>query len=847
MKTILLVEDQRVIALVEKALLEKAGYTVNVVENGEEAVRVALHSSDIDLILMDIDLGPGIDGTQAAQQILAERTLPIVFLSSHTEPEVVQKTEGITSYGYVVKNSGDTVLLASLRMAFRLAEADRELKKSQKKLEVSEQRFRTVMDSMQDIVFTLDTEKRHTAVYGPWVERHGLEAEHFLGRTFQEILGPEATLPHDQAFDKAIAGTFTIYDWQVPSADGTRYFQTSLSPIKNSDGKVEGVVGVGRDITDQVRATESQKKSESYLQTVLDTTLVGFWIVTPEGRLSHVNKAYSKMSGYSIAELETMVINDLEAIEDPVATMEHLEKIKSRGFDIFETKHRRKDGSFFGVEVSVSRFDTGKDLQLICFCNDITEAKALRAEVQRRSEILDKLSHQLPGAVYLYQLFPDGHFSLPFGSEKFYDLYGIDSQNLRDTTDLVFERIISEDREKIRDSIQYSAKTIEIWEEEYQILHPSRGKRWLRGSSQPELQGDGSILWYGYIEDVTESKNIEQSIWENQERWHIALDSAGAAIWDWHPQDDSIFLSANFSELLGYQSGEQSASFSEIQALFHPDDLPVVLKAMDEYGNSSTSIFEYQARMKSNLGGWRWILGRGKVLEKDTQGNALRIIGVTTDISELKDAQARIEQLLQEQSTLLKETHHRIKNNFASAESLLNLQTHTNTPPEAREIIDGARSRISSMRILYDKLVNTENFECIPLQAYLTELVSTIGKVYIHSQNLNLETDIEPLDIRSKLAFPLGAIVVELVTNSIKYAYPEGKTGTIRVSLTLDGSTAVLEVSDHGQGYDPKKTTGRSESLGLTLVKMMTTQIRGTLASEAVPGKGTRTVVRFEV
>jgi len=847
MKTILLVEDQRVIALVEKALLEKAGYTVQVVEAGKEAVRVALGSSEIDLILMDIDLGPGIDGTQAAQQILAERTLPIVFLSSHIESEVVQKTEGIISYGYIVKNSGDEVLLATLRMAFRLAEAHEELKKSQKKLEVSEQRFRTVMDSMQDIVFTLDTEKRHTAVYGPWVEHHGLAAEHFLGRTFREILGHEAALPHDQAFDKAINGTFTIYDWQVPSAGGTRYLQTSLSPMRNSNGKVEGVVGIGRDITDLVRATESQKKSESYLQTVLDTTMVGFWIVTPEGRLSHVNKAYSKMSGYSIAELETMGINDLDAIEDPVATMEHLEKIKSRGFDIFETKHRRKDGSLIDVEVSVSRFNTGKDLQLICFCNDITEAKALRAEVQRRSEILDKLSHQLPGAVYLYQLFADGHVSVPFGSEKFYSLYGISSDELKGNTDLVFARIISEDRERIRDSIQYSAKTVAIWEEEYQILHPSRGRRWLRGSSQPERQGDGSILWYGYIEDVTESKNIEQSIWENQERWHIALDSAGAAIWDWHPQDDSIFLSANFFDLLGYQSGEQDTSLSEIQALFHPDDLPTVLRAMNEYGDNSTSIFEYQARMKSNFGGWRWVLGRGKVLEKDTQGNALRIIGVTTDISDLKEAQARIEQLLQEQSTLLKETHHRIKNNLASAESLLNLQIHTNTPPEARAIIDGARSRMSSMRLLYDKLVNTENFEHIPLKAYLTELVSTIGEVYIHSRALTLEVDIEPLDIRSKRAFPLGAIIVELVTNSIKYAYPQGNSGTIRVSLTLDGSTAVLSVSDQGQGYDPQKPTGRAESLGLTLVKMMTSQIRGTLVSEAAPGKGTRTEVRFEI
>lgn len=126
-KTILLVEDEAIIALAEARLLAAAGYRVEIARSGERAVELALADPQIDLVLMDIDLGPGIDGPEAARRILAARDLPLAFLSAHTEPAVVERTEGITSYGYIVKNSGETILLASVRMAFRLHEARRSL------------------------------------------------------------------------------------------------------------------------------------------------------------------------------------------------------------------------------------------------------------------------------------------------------------------------------------------------------------------------------------------------------------------------------------------------------------------------------------------------------------------------------------------------------------------------------------------------------------------------------------------------------------------------------------------------------------------------------------------------
>lgn len=139
-KTLLLVEDEAIIALTEKRWLTNEGFRVIHVTSGEEAIKtVQTGSEKIDLILMDIDLGHGgMDGTQAAREILKTHDIPLLFLSSHTEKEIVDKTEQITSYGYVVKGSTNTVLFASIKMAFKLYKANQEIKAREESLKERE-------------------------------------------------------------------------------------------------------------------------------------------------------------------------------------------------------------------------------------------------------------------------------------------------------------------------------------------------------------------------------------------------------------------------------------------------------------------------------------------------------------------------------------------------------------------------------------------------------------------------------------------------------------------------------------------------------------------------------------
>ena len=140
---ILLVEDDPVVALLELRSLRENGYTVEHASSGRAAIEFVHPTGDsFDLILMDIDLGADMDGVEAARQILERGDIPILFHSSHTDPEVIARTEEVTSYGYVVKNTGMIVLDTSIKMALRLAHSRKQQKEHELALQVSERELR---------------------------------------------------------------------------------------------------------------------------------------------------------------------------------------------------------------------------------------------------------------------------------------------------------------------------------------------------------------------------------------------------------------------------------------------------------------------------------------------------------------------------------------------------------------------------------------------------------------------------------------------------------------------------------------------------------------------------------
>jgi len=154
-KTILLVEDEFIIGLAQAETIRDFGYEVITAYSGEEAVQIIAENKGVDFILMDINLGEGIDGTEAARQILSTRNIPIVFLTSHSERAFVEKVKEITRYGYVIKNSGNFVLQASIEMAFELFQAHLKTKENEEHLSAT-------LNSIGDAVISTDQHCRVT-------------------------------------------------------------------------------------------------------------------------------------------------------------------------------------------------------------------------------------------------------------------------------------------------------------------------------------------------------------------------------------------------------------------------------------------------------------------------------------------------------------------------------------------------------------------------------------------------------------------------------------------------------------------------------------------------------------
>ncbi|MFP4618553.1 MAG: response regulator [Spirochaetaceae bacterium] len=197
-RRILLVEDEALIALNESRQLQKHGFEVEVAYSGEKAIEVISSKPDISLILMDIDLGDGIDGTEAAQIILKSRDLPIVFLTGHSEREIVKKVKGITRYGYVLKNSGEFVLIESVHMALELFDAHQAAKKREDRLQQQTEELAALYHHAPALLVLLDSELKVRKANTPTTEGAGPSADGFINNRIGESLRCLNHLRHPQ-------------------------------------------------------------------------------------------------------------------------------------------------------------------------------------------------------------------------------------------------------------------------------------------------------------------------------------------------------------------------------------------------------------------------------------------------------------------------------------------------------------------------------------------------------------------------------------------------------------------------------------------------------------------------
>jgi len=285
-KTILLVEDEVILAMTEKMALERYGYKVITAVSGEKALSLLDEETPVDLILMDINLGKGMDGTETASRILGKKDIPLIFLSSHTEPDVVEKTEGITSYGYVVKNSSMTVLDASIKMAFKLYLSMRNEREREAALRATEAQYRNIFDNAVEGIFRSTADGRFLVMNSALAKILGYDSPEEARSAITDIrtqlwVHPEARAAVFAHLSESVKIPFA-YEAEFRRKDGSVFWASvNARTVLDETGAVSFFEGFILDVTERKRAEISLSETQTLRDAIVDSTADLIWSVDP--------------------------------------------------------------------------------------------------------------------------------------------------------------------------------------------------------------------------------------------------------------------------------------------------------------------------------------------------------------------------------------------------------------------------------------------------------------------------------------------------------------------------------------------------------------------------------------
>jgi PAS domain S-box-containing protein len=324
---------------------------------------------------------------------------------------------------------------------------------------------------------------------------------------------------------------------------------------------------------------------------------------------------------------------------------------------------------------------------------------------------------------------------------------------------------------------------------------------------------------------LQERKRAEEALRESEEKYRTLFDNAGEAIFV--VQDGKLVFSNPMStRMVGYPSEElRNRPFTEF---IHPDDRNMVVERHLKRLRGEELPAVYSFRILNRDGNTLWMDLRAVLINWEGQAATLNFV---SDITERKQAEEAVQASLREKETLLREIHHRVKNNMQVISSLFNLQAGYIKDEEALRILKEGQTRIRSMALVHEKLYQSGDLSKIDLAGYIQSLSAHLFHVYLVDPNqVRLETEFGDVTLDINSAVPCGLILNELISNALKHAFPAGRKGvlTIRLRRRKDGAVE-LRIADNGVGFPKGLDFRRTESLGLQIVNLLVGQLEGTI------------------
>jgi len=345
------------------------------------------------------------------------------------------------------------------------------------------------------------------------------------------------------------------------------------------------------------------------------------------------------------------------------------------------------------------------------------------------------------------------------------------------------------------------------------------------------------------VEERVERKRADEALRESERKYHALAELSPVGIFRTDAEGDCTYINERWQKITGLTL-EEALGKGWVQSL-HPDDRNRISEEWYQAVREHRP-FKSEYRFLNRDGTTTWVLGQA-IIERTNSERVANYIGTITDITERKHAEEQLKESLREKEILLREIHHRVKNNMQVISSLLMLQEELSEDEKVIEMLKDSQNRIISMALIHEKLYRSENFSRIDLKEYIDDLVSGLFQSYGISEDkvaLNINAENVLLGIDS--AIPCGLIINELVSNSLKHAFPEYESGEINILIhSTDEDMIELSIGDNGIGIPEDLDFRRTESLGLRIVNVLVeNQLHGEITLNR--DRGTKFKIKFK-
>ncbi|MEE8575181.1 MAG: histidine kinase dimerization/phosphoacceptor domain -containing protein, partial [Thermodesulfobacteriota bacterium] len=414
------------------------------------------------------------------------------------------------------------------------------------------------------------------------------------------------------------------------------------------------------------------------------------------------------------------------------------------------------------------------------------------------------------------------------GSTELYRIFGLSTDV--SIFDAFIDMVHPEDKERVEATIN-KGRVGEPWNIEQRLLFSDGTVKTIQSIGKPFKDSVGKVVMIvGTIQDITARKKAEEQFSELSLRNEAVISSIPDIVME--VDNKKIYTWANKVGLKFF--GHDVIGKEASEYFVGEQDTYDVVKPMFDGSEDVIYVESWQRRYdgeKRLLAWWSHVL-------KDPHGNVTGALSTARDITEKNLAEQQVINALEEKEILLKEVHHRVKNNLQVISSMLNLQSSYIKDVETQTVLSDSQNRIKSMALIHEMLYKSHNFSRIDISTYMHELMAILFSTYnLGGGTIDLNEKIQVIAVDIDTAIPIGLITNELVSNSLKYAFPDGRDGTVSIEfITEPDGTRTLIVSDDGVGMPKEFALDNINSLGLNLVKMLTKQLGATLEVNADEG-----------